>query len=200
MENADENDVVTATPLPDPEPEEEDKEEDTSSGGGLDFGGGGGFLSNLGGAESVMVDNAPPVIDVEALEATAPDPIPDPDPAPVGDGSPGGIGLLGDIEDLNEVAEENEAITSPAAVAEAVAAVEEQIAEAIAEYFGPEGKPEPIVYEDVTLTDEAMNDFLCKGIFMVIREQVSSTESIVYTPLCKIAENSDGDLIIHHDF
>lgn len=35
---------------------------------------------------------------------------------------------------------------------------------------------------------------------MVIREEISSSKSIVFTPTCNVAEGSDGKIIINNDF
>lgn len=35
---------------------------------------------------------------------------------------------------------------------------------------------------------------------MVIREEISSTKSLLYSPICQVAEASDGTLVIHNDF
>lgn len=50
------------------------------------------------------------------------------------------------------------------------------------------------------LTDEVIEESLCHGIFMVIREMKSKDESIVFTPKCTLGEGADGTLVIHHDF
>lgn len=56
------------------------------------------------------------------------------------------------------------------------------------------------MYKDPEFTDEDMYVELCKSLFMVIREEISSTKSVVYMPNCNVAEGSDGKIIINQDF
>ena len=55
------------------------------------------------------------------------------------------------------------------------------------------------MYITPELTDQDYFDFHCHGLFVVLREKLSASESLVYTPKCSVAEGSDGTLIIHND-
>lgn len=136
------------------------------------------FLDSISGGADNLVANPPPVVDVEALEKTAP---PDPPADP-----PGGLSMLGNLDNVATTAAVNDAKTSPAAKNEA--AKEIVVVPAKKEYQAP------------SFTDQEMFDALCKSLFMVIREEISSTKSVVFTPSCSIAEGADGTLIVHNDF
>ena len=101
--------------------------------------------------------------------------------------------MAGNTQDLNKHAAENDAKTSAATKA----ASKDTIKKNVIVTPVPEKPP---VYIDVKLTDEILHEFLCHGIFMLIREQMSDLKSVVFTPDCQVAESSDGTLIIHNDF
>lgn len=45
-----------------------------------------------------------------------------------------------------------------------------------------------------------MLEDLCKSIFMVIREEISSTKSLVYLPDCQVVQNTQSEIVIHNYF
>lgn len=61
-----------------------------------------------------------------------------------------------------------------------------KVAETTIEVREEEKKEEekPPVYKYPELTDKIAHNYLCHSLFMVIREEISDTNSVVFTPEC----------------